>query len=324
MKEEPLVSIIVPVLDVEEYIERSVRSALRQTYRNIEVVVVDGGSEDGTMDALRRLYEEDSRLLVVSEKGGGVSEARNIGIRESSGEWLAFLDSDDEYTEDAIETMLETAEAEDADLVVAGYYLHTASTETEPRLIHIEPAVLRDRKEMQSYFLTVGRPFTFVWQKLYRRHIFDGVTFPEGKIFEDIYVTPYILDRSDSVVMIDRPLYHYYLRKSSITYSAEILQYFDGLDARLAQRDYIEAHYPELLPDAKDSVIDFGCYLLGKIEKAGRKQYTDEWEKTIRTIRENGKGARKSGIRMKTAVFLAGFSPALLGAICKNLIKEAK
>lgn len=215
-----LVSVVIPVYNMEQYLSRCVDSVLGQTYKNLEIFLIDDGSIDNS-GALCDMYStRDSRVTVIHKKNGGLSSARNAGLREAGGEYIAFVDSDDWLDEDFIEVLVKDIDAEQADLAMIGYrYVYDDCTKhsSYPIVSNIfsqEEAIaeLCKNKWMVSY----------AWNKLYKRSLFDGICFPEGKTYEDIYIMHTILQKCSRIVCNQNEKYNYYMRKDSIVHNLSI------------------------------------------------------------------------------------------------------
>lgn len=231
------VSIVVPVYNVEKYISGCLDSILVQSYGNIEVIVVDDGSKDGSGAICDRYGERDHRVKVLHKKNGGLSDARNYGLRECTGEYIAFIDSDDYVSEFYIENLLNAAQKHDADISTCKLRL----TDVEMK----DCTELAQRRSVQVLMTESGRKCQEVflhsiinvmeckesWEdslirsnvcdKLFKRSLYRGVLFPIGKKAEDLWVIYGLLGRANMVVVTDAQDYYYYQRPGSIMHSVE-------------------------------------------------------------------------------------------------------
>ena len=204
-----LVSIIVPVYNVEEYILKCLKSLSSQKYKNIEVIAVDDGSTDNSGKICDDF--KDERFRIFHKKNGGLSSARNFGIKKAKGEILAFVDSDDFVKEDFIEKMLERM-VDDVDIVVCGYNDEKPKEETLSGRI----ATIR--------FLTKQENIDLItWNKVYRKSLFldNNIWFPEGKKHEDALTTYKLLSKARKIQYISESLYEYVVRENSIMNSGK-------------------------------------------------------------------------------------------------------
>lgn len=236
----PLVSVIVPVHKTEAYLETCVDSILAQTHTELEIILVDDGSPDRAGAICDAYAERDGRVRVIHQECRGLSGARNSGIDAASGEWLAFVDSDDAVMPTYVEEMLEAALAEKAQMVECLYEefhgegapealeeADTSTPETPERL------VFEGRKVVGLLGATDWDGCWIVMQmtKLFHRSLFEGLRFPEGRLHEDEFLYHRELARAKHLVRIPRRLYLYRQREGSIMATRGIRSICDTVDA---------------------------------------------------------------------------------------------
>lgn len=209
---DTLISIIVPVYNIEAYIARCLDSLLAQSFTDIEIVVIDDGSTDQSGRACDRYAARDPRFRVYHTANRGLSAARNYGIDHSKGEWIMFLDGDDAACPDFCRIPYETAMAYQADLVIF-QRIKIKPNGKEYRNAKEVPTGIISREEAIDY----GR--RAAWNKLYRRELFDGIRYPEGCVFEDTATTHLLVYKAQRIAMTADRLIRYYYRKDSITHT---------------------------------------------------------------------------------------------------------
>lgn len=215
-----LISIIVPIYKVEDYLEKCIKSILNQTYKNIEIILVDDGSPDGCGKICDDYAKKDERIKVIHKRNGGVSEARNYGIDIATGRYILFVDSDDFVDENMCETLIKESKKNDSDIVIGNFYAVRKNN------CHINEMSLTDNSvsltnlEMIKIFFLQWHPETFVvWNKLYKKELFDNkknIRFPVGKIHEDIYILYKLYYIANKITVINKPLYYNVQRAGSI------------------------------------------------------------------------------------------------------------
>lgn len=215
------VSVIIPVYNVAPYLEDCLKSVVNQSYRNLEIIAVDDGSTDNSGSILDEWAKKDSRIRVIHKENGGLSSARNAGLDVATGDYIAMIDSDDFWELDAVESMTSILESCDADMVIArgrkvdeGGSVLTKNPQKASK--HFEGPVSEDdfwKQRVQDMFYLVA------WSKLYRRELFDGIRFPEGKINEDVAVLWKIVNRCKKIIAIGKKIYNWRQRDGSITRS---------------------------------------------------------------------------------------------------------
>lgn len=219
MKETPLVSVIVPVYNVRDYLEECVRSIVAQTYRDIEVILVDDGSADGSGELCDELASGDSRVTVYHKENGGLSDARNFGIARCHGEWVAFVDSDDWVSPVFVEALLRAALDSGCDIsaIPTGRQFRDGEgCDLVEALADVPPARALGSAEAQRLML-YQRMDTAVQWRLYRREVLGADPFPKGLYYEDLASVYRIVHGVESVAVVDcRDLYAYRLRRDGI------------------------------------------------------------------------------------------------------------
>lgn len=216
-----LISIIVPVFRVEPYIKRCVDSILAQTYSNIEVILVDDGSDDGCPAICDEYKKKDSRVVVVHKPNGGLSSARNAGIRIAKGKYIGFVDSDDAIEADMYEFLWKKCQEHQADIGIVGFEKWDGVT---PYCEYTESTkeTVYSGKEMRRAFLRVDNPEAYVevWSRLYKKELLEDTFFTEGVINEDVDFSYRVFLKCDKVVVSDAQKYKYVISNTSITRNA--------------------------------------------------------------------------------------------------------
>lgn len=241
-----LLSIVVPIYKVEKYLNRCVESLVNQTYGNIEIILVDDGSPDRCPEMCDHWAERDSRIRVIHKANGGLSDARNAGMKAANGAFIAFVDSDDYVELTMYEIMLSAIQRTDADIACCGRYI-VADDLLRPMHTLRQERIFDSIDAIKELLLGISIEEA-TWDKVYKRELFRGIEFPVGENNEDIVVIPKVLARASNVVHVGCPLYYYCQNAGSITksaYSAKkrvMLKHLDDL------KQYLEDNYRELLP----------------------------------------------------------------------------
>ena len=216
--DELKISIVVPVYNVRQYLSESLDSVINQTYTNLEIIVVDDGSTDGSDKICDEYSVKDSRINVIHQENKGLSGARNAGLDIMTGEVVAFLDSDDTFHPEMIQRMVETMQHYDADVVICRYSSCRTNGKMPYSKINSDNAtsIVYDRRESLRALLS-GTIDWYAWNKVYRRECFESIRYPQGQVYEDIVTTYEILNASQKVAVIEEPLIMYRRREESIT-----------------------------------------------------------------------------------------------------------
>lgn len=224
---DKLISIIVPIYKVEKYLKKCIESILKQTYKNIEIILVDDGSPDNCGKICDDYKQMDKRIKVIHKNNGGLSEARNYGIRESRGDYLLFVDSDDFIAENICEILINNINKYSADMAICNFYYVFENKKAIKNEMSSKKDVQVLEKEniIREYFLNYSVDLNVAWNKLYKKDIFKGknaILFPVGKLHEDTYIMYKIYYNLNRLVRINKPLYYYRQRNDSIISSFSI------------------------------------------------------------------------------------------------------
>lgn len=298
--EHTLISVIVPIYRVEKYLSQCVDSILNQTYKNLEVILVDDGSPDGCGQICDAYAAKDSRVRVIHKENGGLSDARNAGIDIARGDYLAFADSDDWLEPDAYEAMLAAMERHGARLVCAGRLDEDEETGEStvglcPEQESLLPAVPLVRKIFHWDHMDSA-----AWDKLYARELFDEIRYPVGKIMEDVPTTYRLVLRAGGGVLLPKPVYHYRHRAGSITASGVSEKTFHFVEhTEKICRDICQ-NAPELIPDARYLRVyslRFMVLALEISDKETKQRYAAQYRRFRREL------LQQSGFFLKTGDF---------------------
>ena len=235
-KKSPEISIIVPVYQVEKYLNECIDSILAQTFTDFELILVDDGSPDNCPALCDAAAEKDSRVRVIHKINGGVSTARNAGLDAAQGNWIGFVDPDDFVDKTYYEKMLHAAVQAGAEMSAC----NILRLEEDKTLNSYQERCLKNevlpREEIAHRIQLL--PFRMVMTRLCRREVFEGVRFPEGKNYEDAFTTPDVLEHVTKVACVAEPLYQYRLRPGSIMRAAVTLKNMEEIHANYVLFQY--------------------------------------------------------------------------------------
>lgn len=241
-----MISIIVPIYNVQQYLSKCIESIFAQSFRDIEIILVDDGSTDECPQMCDEFAKQDCRIRVIHKKNGGLSDARNAGMKVAQGEWIYFLDSDDWMHPEALQTLYDFAKENNCDVVQGGlYYAY------EDHLLYRQPSrkelkqCVLDNEDAMHQLVVNDRVKNFAWGKLYKTELIRGVEFPVGKYFEDSFWQHLIMHRVKKYGIVDDPLYYYRQRENGISgnFSERNLDLLKGYEERIS---FIKRNYPEL------------------------------------------------------------------------------
>lgn len=240
-----MISIIVPVYNVEPYLRKCLDSIINQTYKDLEMLIIDDGSTDGSGRICDEYAEKDSRITVFHTENRGLSCARNLGLDEAKGEWIGFVDSDDWIEPDMYEVLIRRAEETGADVVECGVFKEYSDKTAE----HHRPDSVMHKTE--AIHALVNRELSnSVWNKLWDKACYSSIRFPEGRMYEDVAITYRVFDSVDTICSISECKYHYLQREKSLTNKLSMKKMVDYWLAQRDKYDYLSPQADEKLSHA--------------------------------------------------------------------------
>lgn len=261
-RQTDIVSLIVPVYNVELYVEKCIKSLINQSYNNLEILLIDDGSSDKSGDICEQYQKKDPRIKVFHKINGGLSDARNYGLKHAAGDYIFFVDSDDWIELDSIEKLLKYAQKVNADIVCygindyVGENIETKRGSSECKLI--------TGKEALYLLVEKGDDVGIVaWNKLYKKKLFENIEFEKGKINEDVFFTPKIISFAERVGIINYYGYNYVKnRTGSICNKSLSEKNMDAIDAFLSNSYFFEGrdHYMADIYKLKAANMMFNLY----------------------------------------------------------------
>lgn len=314
-----LISVIVPAYNIENYIARCLDSIIAQTYKDLQIIVVDDGSTDGTPAICDEYVIKDSRIKVIHQKNSGLSGARNTGLKEATGKYIGYVDGDDYIEPDMYECMHEAMVKNDVNLVICGYSQIGSGAED----YNFSGQNIRlSKEEALDVFICDNRDFHIfnsVWSKLFLAELVQGIEFPVGHNSEDILYSTKALVNCNGCVFVDKPLYNYELsREGSIMNASQKLadrRFDDELPFTFEQIEYLRkaGYETEAQKDEYYVYRRLGFYYIdfrkrGMKEAARRLADLVQKEKK-RVLEIFSRSFVKGGDRKRMRLFL--FSPGL-------------
>lgn len=277
-----LVSVIVPVYNVEKYLNRCVDSVVEQSYENLEIILVDDGSTDGSGIICDYYNKKDARVVVIHKANGGLSDARNVGIDIAKGEYLCFVDSDDYIDKRFVQTLYDNLKQYGTSVSAVNLacfdennrYRNVSDTQGEPEIL----------SELDSirFLFTNQKYCNYAWNKMYKTELFKGVRYPFGKKMEDLGTTYLLIEKAGKVVYNPKALYYYYQRSDSILHSPDSNFWKDKYDLTYKRYLEIKKTYP-MLKENYDFFVNtvFECYqyLNKQLRNNAKKEMKALWNK---------------------------------------------
>lgn len=309
--EAPLISVIVPVYNVEPYIRQCLDSIISQTYQNLEIILVDDGSPDNCGAICDEYACCDNRIKVIHKENGGLSSARNVGLRVAHGEYLGFVDSDDWIESDMFEYLSKNILIYAADIAACG------RIEVYPqykKAFGWKKTERYDKEQATKHLLENKSLRNYVWDKLWKRELFEEVEFPEGRTFEDISVVHKLFAKADKIVCLPEFKYNYRQRSDGIVGSKLLKNEIDHFKADIQRYEDMRMQWPQFARILEAHCVEDAvniwrmCGFNGSSE---RKKNMDELKCVsgwIKTVDREGKRSADLGITGKITLWLCNYA----------------
>ncbi len=259
----PLISVIVPVFKVEQYLAQCVESIVNQTYKNLEIILVDDGSPDNCPAMCDEWAKRDNRIKVIHKENGGLSDARNAGMKIASGGYIGFVDSDDWLRNDMYELLYKHLKENDVDISACGVEMIFDNGEASRMLTKDGTTILNTNEAVRSIIQEswLKQP---VWYKLYRSSIIKDILFPVGKYHEDVFWSYQAVAKANKVCVFDEPCYFYRQRNESIMGQTYSLKRLDAIEAKTNRLEFIYENFPEFIRECEMDLV-FSCLYHGQL-----------------------------------------------------------
>lgn len=273
MKEEPLISVIVPVYNVEKYLRRCLDSIINQTYRNIEIILIDDGSTDGSEKICNEYVKKDKRAKVFIQDNMGVSSARNVGLKKAKGKYIAFVDSDDCIDVDYLRKLYSLIKNESGDVSIVGqkiiYEMDGNKCRARAERDATESVETFSGAEATELMLYQKKINSSLWGKLFRKELFDDVNFPNGMVHEDLLALYYIFKKAKRIILSDKILYFYYSRQGSLLNGKQFDRHtMDILEImKMIEQDILKTR-KNLLPAMESRRLNAELFVIRQIPKS--------------------------------------------------------
>ena len=317
-----LVTIIIPIYKVEKYLSRCIESVLEQTYKNLQIILVDDGSPDNCGKICDEYAKKDNRIQVIHKENGGLSDARNKGLEIAKGKYIYLLDSDDYLEINTIQYLHSLAEEYQADIIVGKERLVFENCKCNNYKCEKEEVEIYNEKEALEIMLYNTKFTNMGCNKLYKTNLFEGIKYPFGKLYEDLGTTYKLIVKSEKIVLTNQYTYNYLIdRNDSIMNKKFNEKRMDGLEFAEEILQYINKSYPSLTDAAIFRLYIECVYILLKLpNKKIYKEQNDKIKKYLRKYRWNVLKNKKVSKKQKILCISANFGRFFLRMIWK--VKE--
>ncbi len=274
LKEE-LISVIVPVYNSWRYTKKCIETIVNQTYKNLEILLIDDGSTDKSGLVCDEWQKKDERIIVIHKENGGAADARNTGLDIAKGTIIAFVDGDDYIEQDMIEILYKNMIETGAQIVSGGYFKEYFYSET---VEYAKENYIMTPKEAYERMLTRNDFGNEIWDRLYKKELFEDLRFELNKIPEDVGMTFKILDKANKISHIDKPVYHYIQRQGSVEHKKYEIAQTGAVDFSEELIKLMEKKYPNLVGYAEKFFV---MALNNNIVLCYRNGFKEEYKKLI-------------------------------------------
>ncbi len=254
------ISVVVPVCNVEIYLSKCIDSIINQDYKNLEIIIVDDGSTDSSGEICQKYADADNRVRIIHQDNQGLSMARNNGIDIATGEYIGFIDSDDWIRPDMYSTLYNNAVKYDADISIINFNYVLPSGEYVP--FAKENTGIKVFDGIYKVAHNIRTTNNFVWNKLYKKNLFNNIRFPKGKIFEDIFTMYKLIDTANKIVVSSDCKYYYVRHDNSITLSQFNMGHLDNIEAYIERYRYISEKYPKLESVCRKQIFKSAIWII--------------------------------------------------------------
>ncbi len=273
--ETPLISVIVPVYKVEAYLDCCVSSIVNQTYRNLEIILVDDGSPDNCPAMCDQWAKKDNRIKVIHKDNGGLSDARNVGMSIATGEYVGFIDSDDYISPEMYQYLYDRIIKDNSDISACGVEM-VFEDGSPPRSMTARGQCVLTTKEALEAIVTESWLKQPVWNKLYKASLIRDIPFPVGKFHEDVFWSYQAIAKATRVSISDTPCYFYMQRNGSIMGTSYSIKRLDAIEAKQRRLHFLLNNYKSLLGVAQIDLL-FTCMYHGQLSLQ-KLDISQQWE----------------------------------------------
>lgn len=309
------ISVVVPIYNVENFLVRCVDSIINQTYKNLEIILVDDGSPDRCPEMCDKYREKDSRVRVLHKKNGGLSDARNAGIDVATGDYIMFVDSDDYIEQDLCETVINSVR-DGYDIYAYHFRRFQSEIKGEPYFDSGEIKYFEGR-EIFDYYINRKYFTHMVCDKVFSRKLFTGVRFIKNRLAEDMAICYKLFGETNGAVYIGRTFYNYYVRENSIMGIATLKLCVDAYKGECEAYEYGNQMFPEFSHDNNIRLLNQSMKTYLKLQF---KYKLKEDSEQLRIVKDNIDRVSKRNLPLSTRLFYALFLTNKSAAWCAHRI----
>lgn len=323
MSSNDLISVIVPIYNVEKYLEKCVKSIINQKYKNLEIILINDGSTDKSGELAEKLEKTDNRIKVYHKENGGLSDARNYGVNKATGNYIGFVDSDDYIHEDMYKHLYEVIIKENADIAECNFTF-VYNDDNEQLHYDKEYYLVLDKKEYLKEYLSMEKLYGATCCRLINIDIAKKIYFPVGKLYEDTYYSLDLIKTANKYVIINNPYYYYLIRESSITNENFNDRQLDIIEIANKLKDYTYNTYSDLKNEADNRVMYANFSIFNKIILLDNFKENKNYNEILQYFKKNKVKILKNPViskNRKLSVLLLTINVNLYKKVLKKYMK---
>ncbi len=294
MDNQPLISVIVPVYNVEKYLPQCLDSIKNQTYKNLEIILIDDGSTDSSGILCDEESRNDRRIKVFHKENGGLSDARNYGIDKAKGSWLTFIDSDDYISSNYVEYLFKLSVTHNTKIATGAHTVFYESGKKVYKGFGKDSESVQSEKEALNHILLDDGLDLSAWAKIYSAELFQNIRYPKGFAFEDTATTYKLFFQCDKIVAGGKSIYNYRIRSNSITTAGSFKKKMQLIENTKIMCSDITTKYPDLSQAAERRLVWAYFSTLNQLIKCqDRKNYKKEEKEILYFLKEKHQTIKK-------------------------------
>ena len=296
-----LISIIVPIYKVEKYLKKCVESILAQSYSNLDIILVDDGSPDKCGKIIEEFRKEDKRIRTLHQNNGGLSDARNNGIKIANGKYVICIDSDDWIEKDMIEVLYNNIIKTNSDISICEFIEEDDEGNILSNKKYNNEIIEFNSKKALKSLIKQDTLTNHAWNKLYKKNLFEGIEYPKGQLMEDVSTTYKLFEKAKKIVYQNTELYHYIQRGTSILGNITEKRIADQEQAFFDRNKYLVKKYPEFktiieLDNLYNIKTLYYLAIMGGYKKLyNSKKYTEYYTEYKKIYKKNKKNLKIEG-----------------------------
>ena len=284
--DDVIISVIVPVFNVSEFLKQCMDSIINQSFKNIEIICVNDGSTDDSLEILESYKKKDNRVIIINQINKGLSAARNTGIDIARGKYIGFVDSDDFIHKDMLKILYENIEKHNADVSICNFSYYYNEDKDVPNA-EVYDFLIDNNFEFNRLLISDGVIRNNVWTRLYKRELFDDIRFHVGRIFEDVSFSTLLMKKINRAYYCDKVLYYYRQRDDSLSNLHDLSVIRDAMYNNYEKYLFVKEFYPELMDINVFSMLSWIGFRKNVFDKICKDDFYEIYSDVVKDVFSN-------------------------------------